>query len=315
MHRPSRNNGSLTAFLLCVLLALSIWLLHNLSQNFTDVVEIPVIAESNIEGRAARSAGETQIVARCNCSGFYLVRHKYFRKDESKTVRFNAKDIHFREGETFFMTDSDLQNYTQQIFGPEVSVESFVSREVLFRFPEEFNKKVPVKAVQLVSFRPQYTARSQIRLSQDSVMVYGEPSRIAGIESILTKQISLKDLKRTAHGVVKLDNPAGVRLSVSEVDYSLDVVRYVEVSERFTIEARGVPAGAKLAVYPGTVEVVARCIFPYETNPLDKMTFYVDYDEFASSLTGKCVVRCDDFPEDLISYKVDPEVCECMFAQ
>lgn len=315
MPRPSKNKGSLTAFLLCVLLAFSVWLLHNLSLSYTDVVEIPVIAESNIEGHSATSADEAQIVARCKCSGFYLVRHNFIGKDQPKTVKFNPQDLHFKEGETFYMTDSDLQSYTQQIFGSGVAVESFVSREVQFRFPEEFNKKVPVKAVQLVTFRPQYIARSEMKLSQDSVMVYGEPSRIDGIESILTKQITLSDLKRSAHGVVKLDNPGGVRLSVNEVDYALDVVRYVEVSDRFTIEVRNVPAGINLSVYPGTVDVVARCLFPYDANPLDKMTFYVDYDEFANSLTGKCVVRCDDFPEDLISYKVDPEVCECMLAQ
>jgi hypothetical protein len=153
-------------------------------------------------------------------------------------------------------------------------------------------------------------------LLPDSVGVYGEPGRIAGIDKVLTRSINLRDLgKSGAHGKVKLDAPGGVRLSATEVAYSLSTSRFVELSSRFNVNVHGAPAGVELTVLPSTVEAVFRCVFPVEANPVDIVEFYVDYSDFTSSIGGRCMIRCSGIPAGVIDYRTDHEVVDCILQQ
>ena len=57
LHIKGRD---VTVFLLSLLLASSVWLLHNLSLNYSDLVSIPVTAQSNIEGHSAYSSNRSE---------------------------------------------------------------------------------------------------------------------------------------------------------------------------------------------------------------------------------------------------------------
>ena len=296
--------------LLSVLLSAMIWLVYNLSQNYSEIVSIPVVAESNIEGRARRSSTEVTVSAMVNAPGFHLLS---LAAGHSKpvSVEFSPEDLKHTEGDIFEAGVSNLIKYVSQIFGDDVSLESFISGDLQFRFPVENHKKVPVKPVQIISFKSQYMALEDMKVIPDSVVVYGDPARLAGIDAVFTKPVSKKDLRSSIHGTARLQVPSGVRLSQRDVLYSLEVSRYVEVSTTSRVVTRHAPAGKRLTILPSSVDVSFRCVFPMNVNPIDRSEFYVDYREFSESITGRCVVHCDGLPEGVISYAVNPEICEC----
>lgn len=298
--------------LLCLALSSSIWLIHNLSQSYVSVVSVPVVARSNLTARAELSSTDATITAQVRATGF---RHlKLASKGRQRPVRidFKPEDFRHEDGDIYSIPVSNLYKYSDVIFGDGVSIESFVSDAPRFLFNSVTYKKVPVQRVQSISYRPQYMATQGMSIHPDSVFVYGETSRLDNIDRILTRPIELSDLSASAHGTVKLDAPAGVRLSDSEVTYSLEVSRYVEVRAEVKIHTRNVPSNMRLSVLPSTAEVVFRCVFPTAVDPSQTATFYVDYKDFASSLTGRCVARCDDLPSTVISYSVVPEVFDCI---
>lgn len=299
-------------FLMSLLLAFGIWLIHNLSLDYSDSMSVPVIAECNIDGHSNVSSNSSTIAARCRTSGFSLLRNKHKAKKSAVRIRFDSKDMHQKDGEIFYITSAELGNYVSEIFGEGVRLESFLSETIQFRFPFENNKKVPVQAVTVVSFKPQYMAMAPIRLQPDSVTIYGEPFHLENIDRVFTLSISLDNLKSSAHGTVKLDPIQGVRMSDTEVSYSLDVSRYVEIRTEVPVLPKNVPAGTRLAVYPSTAEVVYKCTFPLSVDPSDKVHFFIDYHDFENSIGGKCVAHSTKIPEGVIEYSIDPEVFECI---
>ena len=144
------------------------------------------------------------------------------------------------------------------------------------------------------------------------MLVYGEPSRLENVTSVSTKPLDLDDLRNSTHGKVKLEAPSGVRLSDEEAVYSLDVTRYVEIRSEVRIETRNVPARVDLAVLPSTATAVFRCIFPTTADPAAQTTFYIDYRDFAGSLSGRCVAHCEGLPSNVIDYTLSPEVFDCL---
>lgn len=297
--------------LLCLLLSAGIWLIHNLSQVYVSIVSVPVVADSNIEGHSGTSSTEAAVSAQLKATGF---RHAKMSGRHKRPVRIRVSPSDFRHegGNLYSIPVSNLYRYSSQIFGDGVSVESFISEAPKFVFPEVSFRKVPVRKVQSLSFEAQYMPVRPMTLQPDSVLVYGDPSRIENIEYVLTRPINLWNLRSSVHGSVKLEVPSGVRLSDTEAVYSVDVSRYVEVSGEVDVETRNVPRGSELVVLPSKATVTLRCVFPVGANPLQKAKFYVDYRDFAGSITGRCVARSENLPSGVITCEISPEVFDCI---
>lgn len=317
LHRLLRklgmNGRDLAVFLLSLLLAFSIWISHNLSLQYSSVVSVPVIALSNIEGHQAESSNTSPVVARCRTTGYRLLRKNRMSRRGQLRVYFSPDDLHQEGEDLYYITSNELSGYFSEIFGDNVQLESFVSSRVQFRFPDENHKTVPVQAVSVVGFKPQYMALGGMKIVPDSVVVYGEPLHLQNIDRVVTETITLQNLSSGAHGMARLEAPkGGIRLSVSEVSYALDVTRYVELHREVKVGTRNVPAGRDLTVYPSVVDVVFRCVFPLAYDPTEGISFYVDYNDFASSINGRCVPRDSGLPSSVIDYSVEPQVLECI---
>ena len=289
---------------------MAIWLVGNLSQETTSLVSVPVIAHSSIVGRSEAAIESVQITANVTASGFRLLRLSA-RRNRAVDIRFEAEHFRHLEGDFFTISANNLVRYTEAIFGPQTKAQ-FASDYVTVRFAPESYKKVPVVAVRQIRFRDQFMASGDLVLTPDSVLVYGNPSRLEGIGHVITRQITRYDVDKGVRGRVRLDTPDGTRLSVNEVEYSLPVSRYVGVTQRVQVGVRNVPEGKTLSVYPSTVDINFRFVFPISGNPASSADFYVDYNDFASSIGGKCMVRVEGLPEMTISWEADPPYCECV---
>lgn len=300
-------------FLLCVVFAAGIWFLHNMSQTYSEVMSVPVVVESNIEGHANRSSNAVAVSARCRATGWeHFAASRRYSRSKVKVVSVDVDDMRLNEKDFYSIDDSKLAGYASEIFGSGVSLESVVSSRVQWRFFPESHRRVPVQTVRTLEFRPQYTSLGEMTFSPDSITIYGDEDRIKEIDKVFTETIRLKDVHNSISGVVKMEEIAGVRLGEKEVEYSMDVTRYVELRSTVSIGTRHVPAGHRLTVVPSTATVVFRCVFPSVQDPAGRAEFFVDYSDFESSISGKCVVKCSGLPEGVIDYKIDPEVCECI---
>ena len=310
--RSDIGGRDIIAFVVSLLLAFSIWLIHNLSLNYSSTMTVPVVAECNLDGHSNVSSNSSAIVARCRTSGFSLLRNRNKSNREAVHIHFAEKDMRHKEGEIFYITSQELGSYVSEIFGDGVRLEAFLSETVQFRFPFENNKKVPVMAVKAITYKNQYMAMGEITLKPDSVIVYGEPFQLEKIDRVMTKTIELQNVHSSAHGAVKLEPLSGVRVSDSEVNYSLDVTRFVEIASETVISIRNVPSGRKVSVYPSVAKVYYKCAFPLSSDPSNKVHFFIDYKNFENSREGKCIAEHTSLPEGVLDCTTEPEVFDCV---
>ena len=125
------------ALLLALLLAFSIWLIHNLSLKYNDYLTVSIDAQCNIEGHADVSSNRCEVVARGRATGYNVIRKGLVGKRHVRRVTFKPDVMKHKEGDVFYVLPSDLKDYSHLIFGPEISVEYFVSDTLFFRFPYE----------------------------------------------------------------------------------------------------------------------------------------------------------------------------------
>lgn len=298
--------------LLALLLAFSIWLIHNMALKYNDNLSASVVAVSNIDGHASKSINECQVTARCRATGYKHLMYGLNSRARSIEVNFPASALKHKSGDEYYILSSDLMEYSGQIFSSGISVEYFNADTLFYRFPFEKHKTIPVEAVFSLAYRQQYMSDGRVEISPDSVIVYGEPFRLESINSIKTEPIRYSDLHSDVNGTVKLEQIQGVRVSDSQISYSIDVVRFTELQTVTPIGAVNVPDGKTLSVYPSVARVSVKYEFPPVAGFTEEVSLVVDYGDFQESLSGKCRVKMIAPKEGVISYEINPPYVECI---
>ena len=315
LHRVLKSlniNGRDWVILLpALLLAFSIWLIHNLSLKYNDYMKVYIYAKCEIPGHAGVSANRCEVIARCRATGYKVIRSS-LKTNKSLNVNFSPSDIRHSEGDMFYVTSSDLMEYAGFIYGADVTVDHFVTDTLFFRFPYENHKKVPVVPIYSLKYREQYMADSDMVVEPDSVLIYGEPFHLENIDAVYTKPIRYYDIAEDIRGVVGLEKAKGARISDNEVSYSLDVKRYVEITAMLPVKMVNVPSDKEVSIYPSVAEVALRCNFPLIDDPLQGLAVEVDYNELLKSLTGKCMLRISGQPRGVISSSIEPIAVSCV---
>ena len=299
-------------FATSLLLAMLIWFLSNMSRSYSGVLGVPVVAECNVQGYSDVSSNSAILSVRCRADGFRLLREETRRSRRPVRVAFDRADLRHDTGERFFVTGNVMNNYLRQIFGDKVDVEDIVTDTLFFTFTTENNKRVPVNFAGDFSYRSQYMASGPLRITPDSVTVYGEKARLDLVDHVSTAQVTLDDVHEAQHGVLRLRRIKGVRLSDEVISYELPVSRYVEMRSELPVTVKNVPGGRHLDVFPSRANVILHCTFPVGRDPFEAFELYIDYADFASSLSGRCVARVRELPRGVLDYRVEPAVFDCI---
>ena len=298
--------------LLALLLAFSTWLIHNLSLRYNEYLKVSVTAVCNIDGHSNVSENRCEVMARCRTTGYQIIKHSFRPRTIEAKVQFNPSAMKPASDDTFYITSSDLQEYSHLIYGDKVSVEYFVSDTLFFKFPQQDSRRVPVYLVHSLSFRPQYINASEFTCVPDTITIYGDKYKIDKIDRVYTTPIRKTDLYENIQGLAPIEKIRGVRYSDSEVRYSMDVTRYVEIKNTYQIQTVNVPADKKLLVYPSSVEATFKCEYPLADNAMENIAFVVDYEEFISSLNGKCTLKPVNIGDSVLNYQIDPVAVDCV---
>ena len=305
------NRKDLTVFLLAFLLAFSIWFIHNVSLRYSEILTSSVTAESNITGRRDRSSNVCRVVARCRATGYSIIINKMFGGGSPVRVQFDAASLRHRDGDVFAFVPESMPEFGKMVFGGS-SVEYYLTDTLLFVFPVENSRKVPVEPISDILYAPQYMSVKGMEVRPDSVYVYGEPSQIDNISKVFTRNVTLGALSADVHGSVGIEPVKGVRMSQTSVDYSVSVSRYVTETVSLPVRVRNLPAGKEIAVYPSIVNAVVECRFPLAVDPASVDVLYVDYHDFEISRSGKCIIRTAALPGGVLGVRPETEVVDCV---
>ena len=306
------NRRDWAVLLLALLLAFSTWLVHNLSLRYNDYLKVSVTAVCNLEGHSNVSENRCDVMARCRTTGYQVLKYNFRPQNIEVKVNFSPSVMKHKSDDTYYVTSADLQEYSHLMYGDKVSVEYFVSDTLFFNFPEQDSRRVPVYMVHSVSFRPQYMNDGDLRCEPDTITIYGEKRRIDKIDKVFTTTINYPDLHKDIHGFASIEKIRGIRFSDNEVRYSMGVTRFVEISNTYQVHAVNVPSDKKLLIYPSYVEATFRCRYPLEEDFLEDIVLVVDYEDFVSSLDGKCIVKPMNLHDGILRHEIDPVAVDCV---
>ena len=296
---------------LSLLLAFSVWMIHNLSLKYNANLTAKVTAVCALDGHENESSSTADAVVRGRATGYNIIE-SYIKANKPVKVEFNPSVMQRYDAERFFVTGDRLNEYSHLIFGEDIAVEHYISDTLFFRFPSINHKKVPVEPVLLLTYKGQYMARGPLTVMPDSVVVEGDPYLLESVKKVYTAPIRHMDVSQSIGGMVSLEPIRGVSIQAKEVYYNMDVTRFVEFVDEYKIEAINVPADKTIIIFPSTAKLSMKCEFPLMDDISTKQTLYVDYEDFKSSPGGTCIIKVKNLPKGMISYEVEPLSAMCV---
>ncbi len=303
--------------LLSLFLASFIWLVHNLSRDYSYFLSFNVKAVSNIDGRAPEAISTEVLILRGKASGFYILGNKLgFNNLLEASVDHSLWLRSAEDKDVFSVTTENIKSSLIAKLDNQVNVEFISTYKLDFLFEEVSVRKLPIELKSSFSFDSQYMRSKPVRMKPDSVLVYGSPEIISNLKSVYTEMLSLDDLRNDQEGVVSLIAPRATTLGVDQTYYSLDVDRYIEKVINVPIFIKNSPANKQIVTVPSSIDVSYRhSYYSQREYDAEDFVYYIDYLEFVDAISPKLIPRLESTPQGIYSVQIKPEFVDCALFQ
>ena len=310
-----KRGGDLFVLVFSLLLAFFMWSMYRLSLEYSSVFEYKVNLSTNLVGRSRSAVSQNSVIIRGSASGFSIIQQKI--EDNEISIYMDSQYLKKEgaDGDLFGVNSNDIKGALQSSLGSEFKIESVVSDTLVFAFPKQSYKKVPVKLLSKVTCRPQFAVFSEISTTPDSVYIYGEDDKISTIDYVQTRNIRKNMADSPIQGVVKLSEIEGIRFSESEVYYSIDVQRYYENSCQVSVSVVNDPMGSLVTIFPQEVTVTYWALYRKRNITPADFSIVADYSQlfnFASSSEKNIRLELLSAPEELFNVRIVPQYVGCL---
>jgi hypothetical protein len=296
-------------------LASIVWFVHRLSLDYSSDFQYEVMVQANMDGYAPQALASDILLIRGRASGFYMLKSRAKHQVAPMTIQVLPKEMKLSSlsDHLFAVAALPLQERIAEQLEGVVKVEAVLVDSIHVSLKKMATKKCKVVFNGSITYQPQYTSFTQVRLSPDSVTVSGLESALLHIDSIMTAPVSLKHLDRDMQGVVPLMFGDDFFGSAKEVRYEVRVARYTERTLTREVTVVNQPAGMPVLLLPSQVTI--RFWAPYDT-PDDYYQNYfrpvVPYSAIENSVGGALIPELNQHPVAVSHVSIDPSVIECI---
>jgi hypothetical protein len=301
-------------FLFCLFLAFVLWAIRNLSDYYSVNLNYSVHVVTQKRGHSAEAFSDNKLSVTGRASGFYILQNRLGIQGNLINLSVPGRLLKPVPGteDKFFFVVSEVSDIITDALSGHVEIESFSSDTLYLTLPRQSHRNIPVAVDYTARFKDQYMPVGKIKLSPSTVTVYGDMSLLQNIDSVRTKHITFERLSSSRSGTVELLPVSGLRFETKEIYYTLEVVRYVEISTTIPVESVNVPEDKYVKFFPNTVRVTYR--IPFSNKQNRENTIFVatiDYKEITASISNTVEPMVSGLPENVLSVELDPKFIKC----
>lgn len=236
-------------FLFFFLVSCSLWMMMTLNKYYETEIEIPLRVKKIPDDTYAVSTGNNNITLKIKDRGTVLLNYK-MQTFLPVTAEYN--DFRKQNG-TLSLSTNALK---KQIEGQLASSSEIlaISPDSIIYYTQESTQKYPVEIDGEISSAIQYEI-GDIKITPDSVWVFGPQTATDTINFIYTEKIDKKELRDSLSFDIKLRNTKGVKYNPEIVNIKIPVTPYTEKTFTADIKGIGFPSAYKLKAFPSKAKI------------------------------------------------------------
>lgn len=274
LHHLKKKNFKL--FTLFFIVAFVFLIFSKLSNDYKQTIELKVNLVNVDDEILLKNDSTNYIQAYVEAKGFSLMP---FIFNNSKKLEINAKsDVTIRTHN--FVFDVEKHKYLiESQLGSAYEVISIMPDTLLISYSKRASKSVPVILKKSINYAVGYDLKGEFGFNLDSVKVVGSLEEVDKIDSIITEELVLNDIKSDIQHVVKLDisNYNHIEVFPNTLEVTGNVTRFTEGIIEVPIVITNQPENVILNYFPKVV----------------KLSYYVDLENYDAIKASDFKVECD----------------------
>lgn len=289
------------------IIAALFWLLIKLSTNYTVTEPLTV----NIKDAPSNMVvtNETQkIKIKLSTSGFDLLNY-YFKPASRRKVDISLKSVPLHKDDE--NTYSFSSSYAKEIISGFLKIDhnkiGFEENRITLNMEQLDSVRVKIIANVDLSYEKQYNRIGKIKLTPDSVTVYGPKNKIATIDNIHTQHLSLKNINQNIDTDIPLQLDEMLNSNYKDVNMKIFVEKYTEAVVNVPITN---DSNKKLRLFPDKVKI-KYIVSLTDYNIIKENSFKVSIDTIDISPENNYLpVYLSDYPNNTKILSVEPKEVE-----
>ena len=277
------SREKVVVFIVAFILAFCMWLLVNLSRDFSLNLNLQVNVGNMPEDRALVEQLPEYATVSVQGEGWKLIN--LYNNPPQLYVDVQQEEINLYD-----------QVRQQMNVMPDITVQKVQPLILNVELQEKISKTVPVVPSFEVEFRERFDYEGERRITPDSVTVTAARSVIDTVTSWPTRPVVLEDVRGDIDRTIALMEPHPlINLSTNQVQLTAPVAEFTEGETRVFIQTRNLPRGRTVNYSPSYITV--RYDVPIdEYNQVKDLTpynAYVTYEQIQQDTTGFVTPQVD----------------------
>lgn len=248
-------------FMVCLTVAFLSWLLNILGKTYRFEIDVPLHFQNAPQNKAVFLNENRRVLVTVEGTGWFFLRSKISRLNDPVYI-----DLRKFEGMNEINLEKNIAMLDQQIQG-DLKVIDVFPKKLTFSYENLVVKKVPVKLDVIISFEDQYALREPIKISPDSVEIFGPENSVSAIHSWPTARVKIEQLNDITSLNVPLmsGDSYSVDLNRSQVGLLIPVEKYTEGTMEVPIQVKAGIDGYRMKLLPSVCQVSYRvCLSNYK---------------------------------------------------
>lgn len=282
-----KNNRRVVVFLVCLIIATSLWFLNALGKDYTAEVSYPVKYVNPPTNQFLADNTAVKLDLTIYGQGFTLLRFKFLSFSPIiLDIAEITNSINSKSG-TYKVISKNLINKISEQFSNEIKILE-VSPEILDIVLDSLvTKTVPVELDLNVEFIPQFNLKNPISTNPEKVEITGPTQILDRITAVKTKVNIINKLETSITQEIELIHPDKTTISPEKVTLTIDVEKYTEKELRIPVEIRNKPDKLKMKIFPSEVKVLFTVgLSRFENIKSSDFGAFVDYNAIVNDINN-----------------------------
>lgn len=263
-------------FLVAFILALALWLMVNLSRDYTLNIELPIQLGAVPADQALVKDLPVTATVSVTGEGWKLIN--LYNNPPAINIDVNNAEVN--------LFDQVQQQMNAML---NVNIQRVQPRILAVQLEDRISKRVPVHSAVNINFSGQYGFLDSLTINPDSITIDGAASLVEGIKEWATDPVEINNVTKDISRTVPLESPTElISLSQREVMVEADVVEYTEGEVQANINTRNLPPGRMVSYSPLAITIKYDVPIEEYADIQDENHFdvYVSYEQILKDSTG-----------------------------
>lgn len=306
-----KNDKQIVVFLVCLLIATSLWFLNALSKDYATNVTYPVKFVNPPSNQFVSNKLPSKFELQVEAHGFTLLRHKLSLSFSPIVINLTQITRELEpNAERYSIRSADLLNLVSNQISNEISVSNIRPEYFPLILDSLKTKVVPVRFNAKLAFKPQFNLKAPVTVNPDTVSITGPGILLDSIIFLETEFKSFERLDTEIERVLSVQHPERTTVSPEKVTIKIPVEKYTEKAIKIPVQIKNKPDSLKMMLFPSEVTLsVLVGLSEFENVTSADFDVTVDYNSIQKN-SESIQVQIENEPSYIEILRLSPENVE-----